>query len=91
MTSCPLQWCLLQLQTPVYCPLNSLVIGSKFDVPENFGCRIGFYGKILTEVTDSQESKIKLYTDKQKEGVVHKVLDSQEVIGKDMFGNSVAN
>lgn len=27
----PVQWALLNLQQPVYCPLGSLVIGSKLD------------------------------------------------------------
>ena len=34
----PVQWALLELQTPVYCPLGSLVIGSRLDM-DNSGVR----------------------------------------------------
>lgn len=34
----PVQWVLLELQTPVYCPLGSLIIGSRLDI-ENKGSK----------------------------------------------------
>jgi hypothetical protein len=54
----PYQWVLLQFQQPVYCPLGSLIIGSRLETIEGsdaFGgsaqhCRLSFYGPIVTSM-----------------------------------------
>jgi len=55
----PLQWVLLQFQQPVYCPLGSLIIGSRLETIEGSEifaggaqhCRLSFYGPIVESMT----------------------------------------
>lgn len=54
----PVQWVLLQFQQSLYCPMGSLVIGSRLDTdtsdargPGAHLCRLAFYGPIKAIVT----------------------------------------
>ena len=57
----PLQWALLQFQHSIYCPMNSLVIGSRLDADtsstEGAGaatqCRLAFFGPVKVILEDS--------------------------------------
>ena len=54
----PVQWALLQFQQPVYCPMGSLIIGSRLetlDATDRAGgggqhCRLSFYGPIISHM-----------------------------------------
>ena len=44
----PLHWARIEFQTPVYCPMDSLVIGSRLDTEVNANaCRLAFSGRLV--------------------------------------------
>ena len=51
-----LHWAILDFQTPVYCPVNSLVIGSRLDTVDNnatgsaSSCRLAFSGRLVERI-----------------------------------------
>lgn len=48
-----LQFALIELEKPVTCAANALLIGSRLDADVNTSsCRIAFYGRILVAMTD---------------------------------------
>lgn len=78
----PVQWALLQFQHPVYCPLGSLVIGSRLDVDskEHAGevnhCRLAFWGPIKNSIpTPDQLENINVFQWKQKDCEINKLID----------------
>eukprot|EP01038_Epipyxis_sp_PR26KG_P008963 gene8963-12085_t len=90
----PVQWALIQFQQPIYCPLGSLIIGSRLDADTKEGgskanqCRLAFYGPIIESISDSEiNSKVKIFNWKVKECHVFKLTDVRngglcyEVIG----------
>ena len=94
-----LHWALIDFQTPVYCPAHSLVIGSRLDaaVDSDSGsassCRLAFSGRLIERVEPSTAmTQIRLYTEKQKVGVVsklgdpHKRFDDDKVVYYEVFG-----
>jgi small GTP-binding protein len=100
----PVQWAVMQFQHPVYCPLGSLVIGSRLDtdVKETSGlgashqCRLAFYGPVRESITEEDLHRIQLYHWKHKEGEVFRLTDVKsglcsELIGWKMFseGSSI--
>jgi selenocysteine-specific elongation factor len=49
----PLHWARLEFLTPVYCPLDSLVIGSRLDTEVNANaCRLAFSGRLVERYDD---------------------------------------
>lgn len=83
-----LHWALLDFQTPVYCPLDSLVIGSRLDTVEpnsssaagssssSSSCRLAFSGRLVEKVDPQKDaSRIRLYTPKERRGVVSRLGD----------------
>ncbi|GAX16209.1 hypothetical protein FisN_3Hh309 [Fistulifera solaris] len=96
-----LHWALLDFQTPVYCPAHSLVIGSRLDVAVDTdggasSCRLAFSGRLIERVEPSTAmTQIRLYTEKQKVGVVsklgdpHKRFDDQKVVCYEVFGDDL--
>lgn len=94
-----LHWAMLDFQTPVYCPAHSLVIGSRLDaaVDNDTGtassCRLAFSGRLIERVEPSTAmTQIRLYTEKEKVGVVsklgdpHKRFDDQRIVRYEVFG-----
>jgi selenocysteine-specific elongation factor len=81
----PVQWALLQFQQPVYCPLGSLVIGSRLDADSHENsdsahqCRLAFFGPIRDSLKDGEEEllKVRLFTLRTKECRLHKITDSR--------------
>jgi selenocysteine-specific elongation factor len=70
----PVQWVLLQFQQPVFCPIGSLVIGSRLDADTretsngglgNSGaasqCRLAFYGPVRESLTEDEYDKVQDY------------------------------
>ena len=86
-----LQYALLELETPATIIPKCLVIGSKLDSDIHLNqCRIAFKGHLLDWFTDKNylEKKvknIKIYKNKSKSGVVDRLSNEYEVIGKSMF------
>eukprot|EP00957_Ditylum_brightwellii_P113198 8632241-Ditylum_brightwellii.AAC.1 len=53
----PLHWAVLDFQTPVYCPLDSLVIGSRLDSDVTYAnaCRLAFSGRLVEKFDASKD------------------------------------
>ena len=94
----PLHWAVVNFQTPVYCPLNSLVIGSRLDTDVQANtCRLAFSGRIIQKFDPKLDmARFKIYTWKEKRGIIHRLgdphlrnVDNQvvryEVYGCDLF------
>ena len=76
-----LHWAMLDFQTAVYCPLDSLVIGSRFDSVDNpngesSSCRLAFSGRLVEKVDPKKDiSRVRLYVPKERRGVVSRLGD----------------
>ena len=84
----PLHWALLEFLTPIYCPMESLVIGSRLDISDTIAsaggdtgtvtsCRLAFAGRLMASVDleHGDVEKIRLYTVKERRGVILKLGD----------------
>ncbi|RUS20128.1 hypothetical protein BC937DRAFT_86316 [Endogone sp. FLAS-F59071] len=86
-----LQWILLEFETPVECPLNALVIGSKLDTDIHANvCRIAFHGTVRHPMTskgyrEEELSKFKIFKWKERIGAVDRLVDERTIIGKNLF------
>ena len=94
----PLHWAIVDLQTPVYCPLNSLMIGSRLDTEIQANtCRLAFSGRLIqTFDKDTDGARLKIYNWKEKRGALQRLGDPYrrdddrrlvryEVFGSDLF------
>lgn len=85
-----LHWAMLDFQTPVYCPLHSLVIGSRLDLneqnsknkntnsnePSASSCRLAFCGRLIEKIDSSKDhTRIRSYTSKERTGVISRLGD----------------
>jgi len=98
-----LHWAVLDFQTPVYCPLNSLVIGSRLDAAvEASGdtaassCRLAFCGRLATPLDPSSDmARIRWYAPKERRGTVsrlgdpHTRQDDGKVVRYEVFGTDL--
>lgn len=96
-----LQWAMLDFQVPVYCPLESLVIGSRFDTVDNANgdssnCRLAFSGRLIEKVNPQKDiSRIRIYTPKERRGVIsrlgdpHRRADDGKVVRYEVFGDDL--
>jgi selenocysteine-specific elongation factor len=94
-----LHWALLEFQTPVYCPVHSLVIGSRLDVDSSTNtsaCRLAFSGRLIQRVDPKEAfSRIKLYTAKAKRGVINRLgepytrADDGKIVRYEVFGSDL--
>lgn len=83
---------MIELESTITCPLRSILIGSRLDTDIHSNtCRLAFYGHVLTGFTDPDytnkdlPSKLRIYKRKEKIGFVDRIVDSQSLIGKDLF------
>jgi len=80
----PVQWALLSFQQPVYCPLDSLVIGSRLDALSKDGsnaaaqCRLAFFGPVVESLDDDAAERIKIFSWKSKGCEVFKETDCKD-------------
>lgn len=94
----PLHWARLEFLTPVYCPMDSLVIGSRLDTEVNANaCRLAFSGRLVERYDERQDNgRLKSYTKKEKVGRCCRLGDPYrrsddnklvryEVFGTDLF------
>ena len=81
-----LQWASLRFQQPIFCPMGSLIIGSRLDTDTREDgngakmCRLAFYGPIIESIDPNETSnhsidKIRIYSQKQKHAEVLKLTD----------------
>jgi selenocysteine-specific elongation factor len=92
-----LHWAMLEFQTPVFCPLDSLIIGSRLDAVDNAsGCRLAFSGRLIQKAEPDDATRLRLYVAKEKCGVISRLGDAfrrnddlkvvrYEVFGTDFF------
>jgi len=93
-----LHWAMIDFQTPVYCPLDSLIIGSRLDVEAAAAssCRLAFSGRLVQQVDPAKDaSRLRLYTPKEKRGIVSRLgdpfrrNDDQKMIRYEVFGDEL--
>ena len=88
----PVQWALLEFQNSVFCPVGSLIIGSKLDIDSSDGgamahqCRLAFFGPVRTYLNVDDISRIRIFNWKQKEGEVFKITDKRNGISCETIG-----
>jgi len=93
----PLHWAKLEFLTPVYCPMDSLVIGSRLDTEVNANaCRLAFSGRLVERYdAKTDNGKIKTYTKKEKVGTVCRLgdpfrrSDDNKVVRYEVFGTDL--
>ena len=83
-------YALITFDGPVVCaPINSLFIGSRLDAEiERKECRLAFSGKLLEKYEEGNEEYkklLKITKQKRKEGIVDKLVDSRNIIGRNLF------
>lgn len=92
-----LHWARLEFLTPVYCPMDSLVIGSRLDSEVNANaCRLAFSGR-LVERYDAKidHGRLKSYTRKEKTGTVcrlgdaYRRSDDNHLVRYEVFGTNL--
>jgi selenocysteine-specific elongation factor len=87
----PLHWAMIDFQTPVYCPLHSLVIGSRLDLNDQnsnnksstaagelsaSSCRLAFCGRLIEKVEPAKDyTRIRSYAPKERIGVISRLGD----------------
>ena len=96
-----LNWAKLVFQIPVFCPTNSLIIGSRLDTVDNSSgssssCRLAFSGRLIEKFDpDADNNQISLYTVKDKVGSVcrlgdpHKRNFDQRVVRYEAWGTDM--
>lgn len=95
-----LHWALLEFHTPVFCPLDSLVIGSRLDAVDSASassCRLAFSGRLVVKLNDPPRdaTRLRLYTPKEKRGVIsrlgdpHRRDDDEKVVRYEVFGSDL--
>jgi len=93
----PLHWARLEFLTPVYCPMDSLVIGSRLDSEVNANaCRLAFSGRLVERYdAKSDHGRLKSYTKKEKVGKVcrlgdpYRRTDDQKIVRYEVFGTDL--
>lgn len=85
------QYALLELEKPVSCPKDSLVIGSRFDTDIHLNsCRLTFHGKLLTVITEKSYvkdilPKLRIFKTKSRVGEVERAIDEYSLVGRGLF------
>lgn len=93
----PLHWARIEFLTPVYCPMDSLVIGSRLDSEVNANaCRLAFSGRLVERYdAKSDHGRLKSYNKKEKVGTVsrlsdpYKRADDDKVVRYEVFGTDL--
>lgn len=82
---------ILEFEKPILTPPNSLIIGSKLDTNiHSASCRLAFHGHIQCSFTEKNYdlSSLKIYKIKTKSGQIDRVVNSNEIICKNLFGKN---
>lgn len=84
-----LHWAFIDFQTPVRCPIQSLIIGSRLDTVDTnstgasstgsvSSCRLAFSGRLVQIVEPSDINRIRLYSPKERQGVISRLGDKHK-------------
>ncbi|KJE92526.1 selenocysteine-specific elongation factor, variant [Capsaspora owczarzaki ATCC 30864] len=84
---------LIELDHPVACLSNALLIGSRLDLDPDVhtkACRLAFSGRVHEALTDKSYRetflpKLKVFKRKSRTGTVERILDDYTLIGKGLF------
>jgi selenocysteine-specific elongation factor len=93
--SLPLHYALVEFQSPVFCPLHSLIIGSKLDTDIQANtCRLAFSGRLIQKVENHLLTQVKFYTTKEKCGLISRIgepfqLADGTVVRFDIYGSDL--
>lgn len=83
------QFAILEFPKSVTCPVHSILIGSKLDTDiHTTSCRLAFHGVLLDKINWSdlaEREKVKVFKYKERAGIVDRVVDDYNLIGKDLF------
>ncbi|GKY98433.1 hypothetical protein MPSEU_000800800 [Mayamaea pseudoterrestris] len=98
----PLQWAFIHFQTPVHCPIHSLIIGSRLDAVDNnasgttSSCRLSFAGRLVEALDPIRDiPELRIYVPKEKRGTIgrlgdaHKRSDDDKVVRYEVFGSGL--
>ena len=91
-----LHWAMLEFQTPVFCLLDSLIIGSRLDAVDNSsGCCLAFSGRLIQKAEPDDATRIRLYIPKERRGVISRLGDpyrrddDQKIVRYEVFGSDL--
>eukprot|EP01116_Phalansterium_solitarium_P022500 TRINITY_DN7450_c0_g1_i1.p1 TRINITY_DN7450_c0_g1~~TRINITY_DN7450_c0_g1_i1.p1 ORF type:complete len:536 (-),score=121.64 TRINITY_DN7450_c0_g1_i1:6-1613(-) len=81
------QFVLIEFESEVNCPPNSVIIGSRLDTDiHSKACRLAFFGKLSHPFADKAGiAKLRIFKLKTKEGGIDRLVDDRTLIGKNMF------
>lgn len=85
------QFALVEFEKPIICGKNFLVIGSKLDTDIHSNtCRLAFHGRLVEPIVDPNYAatflpRLRVYKDKQREGIVERKVDEYSVICRNLF------
>jgi len=86
------QFILLEFERMIPVVPGCVLIGSRLDTDINSNtCRLAFHGKVVWQARNKVDyvktelSKLKVFKNKSKEGVVERAVNEQEVIVRDLF------
>mmetsp|Transcript_25202 Transcript_25202/g.47625 ORF Transcript_25202/g.47625 Transcript_25202/m.47625 type:complete len:555 (-) Transcript_25202:120-1784(-) len=83
------QYVLLKFESPITCPEDSLLIGSRFDTDiHSNSCRLSFHGRLAKRMDPKDldaMSALRVYKMKSREGAIDRVSDGYNAIGKGLF------
>ena len=84
-------YAVLELEHPVTCPADSIIIGSRLDADiHTTSCRLAFHGRILHAIKDTKQMDailptVKVYKVKYREGVIERMMDEYNCVCKGLF------
>lgn len=87
---------LIEFSKPILIAPNNLAIAARLDTPlHSNSCRLAFYGNILqcSSIKNYRAEflgALKIYKEKHKKGIVDRVSNEYELIGKNMFKKETA-
>ena len=98
-----IHWAVLQFQRPVFCPMGSLIIGSRLDTfatnailekqvkdghkgEHASQCRLAFYGPLIETIAVEDMEKIKVYSWKEKIGMVDHITSFKNGLCSEFIG-----
>eukprot|EP00003_Mantamonas_plastica_P019592 TRINITY_DN318_c0_g3_i1.p1 TRINITY_DN318_c0_g3~~TRINITY_DN318_c0_g3_i1.p1 ORF type:complete len:319 (-),score=118.76 TRINITY_DN318_c0_g3_i1:506-1327(-) len=85
-------YALVEFSHSVLCPLNSTIIASRLELINNPGsCRLAFSGSIVEAIKDMDEFKkqVKIYKEKERTAKIARIVDTNTLIGQQMFHANV--
>jgi len=77
---------LIKLEKPLIIGMEGLIIGARFDSDINSNtCRLAFHGKIQWLPQKNEGVTVRIFKEKQRNGVVEKIVDNHTLLVKSLF------